>query len=134
MDSYHLFLLLLGLYIAVLIGIGLRSSRGQRSVTDFWLAGREIRAVNIGLSSAASWLTASALLLATGLFLFIGVGSVWVWAFPNVAGLLIIATIAKRVKNIPAMTQPELLEIRYHPHVRAPVALAIAITLSLIHI
>ena len=71
MDSYHLFLLLLGLYIAVLIGIGLRSSRGQRSVTDFWLAGREIRAVNIGLSSAASWLTASALLLATGLFLLL---------------------------------------------------------------
>lgn len=131
MDSYHLFLLLLGLYIAVLIGIGLRSSRGQRSVTDFWLAGREIGAANIGLSAAASWLTASALLLATGLFLFIGVGSVWVWVFPNVAGLLIIALIAKRVKNIPAMTQPELLEIRYHPTVRAPVALAIAITMVL---
>ncbi|HPE63366.1 MAG TPA: sodium:solute symporter family protein [Methanothrix sp.] len=131
MDSYHLFLLLLGLYIAVLIGIGLRSSRGQRSVTDFWLAGREIGAANIGLSAAASWLTASALLLATGLFLFIGVGSVWVWVFPNVAGLLIIATIAKRVKNIPAMTQPELLEIRYHPIVRAPVAVAIAITMIL---
>jgi len=131
MDSYHLFLLLLGLYIAVLIGIGLRSSRGQRSVTDFWLAGRDIGTANIGLSAAASWLTASALLLATGLFLFIGVGSVWVWVFPNIAGLLIIAVIAKRVKNIPAMTQPELLEIRYHPHVRAPVALAIAITMIL---
>jgi len=131
MDSYHLFLLLLGLYIAVLIGIGLRSSRGQRSVTDFWLAGREIGTANIGLSAAASWLTASALLLATGLFLFIGVGSVWVWVFPNIAGLLIIAVIAKRVRKIPSMTQPELLEIRYHPHVRAPVALAIAITMIL---
>ncbi|MGC9516008.1 sodium:solute symporter family protein, partial [Methanocrinis sp.] len=86
---------------------------------------------NIGLSAAASWLTASALLLATGLFLFIGVGSVWIWAFPNVAGLFIIAMIAKRVKNIPAMTQPELLEIRYHPTVRAPVALAISITMVL---
>lgn len=131
MDSYHLFLLLLGLYIAALISIGFRSSREQRSVTDFWLAGREIGAANIGLSAAASWLTASALLLATGLFLFIGVGSVWIWVFPNVAGLLIIAIIAKRVKNIPAMTQPELLEIRYHPHVRAPVAFAIAITMVL---
>jgi SSS family solute:Na+ symporter len=131
MDSYHLFLLLLGLYIAVLIGIGLKSSRGQRSVTDFWLAGREIGTANIGLSAAASWLTASALLLATGLFLFIGVGSVWIWVFPNIAGLLIIAVIAKRVRKIPSMTQPELLEIRYHPHVRAPVALAIAITMIL---
>ncbi len=86
MDPYHFFLLLLGLYIAMLIGIGIRSSRGQRSVTDFWLAGQEIKTANIGFSSAASWLTASALLLATGLFLFIGVGSIWV--FPNVAALL----------------------------------------------
>ncbi|MDF0592625.1 sodium:solute symporter family protein [Methanotrichaceae archaeon M04Ac] len=131
MDSYHLFLLLLGLYIAVLIGIGLRSSRGQRSVVDFWLAGREIGTANVGLSAAASWLTASALLLATGLFLSIGIGSIWVWVFPNVAGLLIIALIAKRVKKIPAMTQPELLEIRYHPIVRAPVAIAIAVTMIL---
>ena len=131
MDSYHLFLLLLGLYTAALIGIGLRSSRGQRSVADFWLAGREIGTANLGLSAAASWLTASALLLATGLFLSIGVGSIWVWVFPNIAGLLIIALIAKRVKKIPAMTQPELLEIRYHPIVRAPVALAIAVTMVL---
>jgi SSS family solute:Na+ symporter len=131
MDPYHLFLLLLGLYIALLIAIGLRSSRGQRSVTDFWLAGREIGAANIGFSAAASWLTASALLLATGLFLFIGVGSIWVWVFPNVAALLIIAVVARRVRNVPAMTQPELLEIRYDPLVRAPVALAIAITMIL---
>ena len=131
MDPYHLFLLLLGLYIAMLIGIGIRSSRGQRSVTDFWLAGQEIKTANIGFSSAASWLTASALLLATGLFLFIGVGSIWVWVFPNVAALLILAMLSGRVRNVPALTQPEMLEIRYDPMVRAPVALAIAISMTL---
>ncbi len=131
MDSYHLFLLLLGLYIAMLIGIGIRSSKGQRSVTDFWLAGREVGAANIGFSAAASWLTASALLLATGLFLFIGVGSIWIWVFPNVAGLLILAFLVKKLRRVPAMTQPELLEIRYAPLVRAPVALAITITMTL---
>jgi SSS family solute:Na+ symporter len=131
MDPYHLFLILLGLYIALLIGIGLRSSRKQRSVTDFWLAGREIRTLNIGFSAAASWLTASALLLATGLFLFIGVGSIWVWVFPNIAALVIIGLLTGRIKNIPALTQPELMEIRYDPVVRAPVALAIAIMMIL---
>ena len=131
MIPYHLFLLLLGLYIAVLIGIGLRSSRDQKSVTDFWLAGREIKTANIGFSTAASWLTASALLLATGLFLFIGVGSIWVWVFPNVAALLVLALITGKIRNVPAMTQPELLEIRYDSMVRAPVALAIAVTMVL---
>lgn len=126
MDPYHLFLVFLMIYIAILVIIGWVSSRRLRSVTEFWLASRELGAATIGFAAAASWLTASALLLSTGLFLFLGVGSIWIWVFPNIAALALIATIAGRVKSIPAMTQPELLEIRYDPMVRAPVALAIA--------
>lgn len=131
MDPYHLFLVILALFIAMLVGISLLTSRRQRSVTDFWLAGRELGAGIIGLSTAASWINASALLLATGLFLLIGVGSIWVWVFPNIAALLIIASISGRIKNIPALTQPELMEIRYDPIIRAPVAVAITIMMIL---
>ena len=131
MDSYHLFLLLLAIYIAALVGIGVISSRGQRSMADFFLAGRDLGAIPLGFAYAASWITASALLLSTGLFLLIGVGSIWVWVFPNIAALLIIAVIAGRIKNIPALTQPELMEIRYDPIIRAPVAVAIAIMMIL---
>ncbi|MDM7933984.1 MAG: sodium:solute symporter family protein, partial [Methanothrix sp.] len=131
MEAYTIFLSLLAIYIAALAGIGLYSSRGQRSVTDFWLAGRELGTVNIGFSAAASWITASALLLSTGLFLLIGVGSIWVWVFPNIAGLVIIAAISGRIKNIPALTQPELMEIRYDPMIRAPVAIAVTIMMVL---
>lgn len=131
MDPYHLFLTLLAIYIAVLVAIGWKSSKSVRSVTEFWLASRELGPGTLGLSAAASWLTASALLLSTGLFLFIGVSSIWVWVFPNIAALIIIAGIAGRIRNIPAMTQPELLEIRYDPLVRAPVALAVAIMMVL---
>src|SRR5512136_1960967 len=131
MEPYYLFLILLVIYIAVLAGIGLLASRGQRSMTDFWLAGRELGAIPLGFSWAASWITASALFLATGLFLLIGVGSIWIWVFPNIAGLLIIAIIAGRIKKIPALTQPELMEIRYDPTIRAPVAIAITIMMIL---
>ncbi|HOT07343.1 MAG TPA: sodium:solute symporter family protein [Methanotrichaceae archaeon] len=131
LDPYLLFMILLGIYVAVLIVIGIWSSRRQGSVTEFWLAGRELGAITIGFAAAASWLTASALLLATGLFLFLGLGSVWIWVFPNIAGLVLIAHLASRIRRIPAMTQPELLEIRYDPVVRAPVALAIAIMMVL---
>lgn len=131
MDPYQLFLVILALYIAMLAGIGIYSSRRQRSVTDFWLAGRELGPGIIGLSAAASWITASALLLATGLFLQIGIGSIWIWVFPNIAGLIIIAAISGRIKNIPALTQPELMEIRYDPLIRAPVAVAITIMMIL---
>lgn len=131
MDAYSLFLVFLAIYIAVLLGIGLYFSRRQRSVTDFWLAGRELGPITIGFSAASAWITASALLLATGLFLLIGVGSIWIWVFPNIAGLLIIAAISGRIKNIPALTQPELMEIRYDPMIRAPVALAVTIMMIL---
>ena len=114
-----------------MLGIGLYFSRSQRSVTDFWLAGRELGPLIIGFSAASSWTTASALLLATGLFLLIGVGSIWIWVFPNIAGLMIIALISKMIKNIPALTQPELMEIRYDPMIRAPVALAVTIMMIL---
>ncbi len=131
MDAYSLFLVFLAIYIAILLGIGLYFSRRQKSVTDFWLAGRELGPISIGFSAASAWITASALLLATGLFLLIGIGSIWIWVFPNIAGLIIIAAISGRIKNIPALTQPELMEIRYDPMIRAPVALAVTIMMIL---
>jgi len=131
LDAYSLFLVFLAIYIAVLLGIGLYFSHQQKSVTDFWLAGRELGPTIIGFSAASAWITASALLLATGLFLLIGVGSIWIWVFPNVAGLAIIAAISGRIKNIPALTQPELMEIRYNSMIRAPVALAVTIMMIL---
>jgi len=131
LDAYSLFLIFLAIYVVVLLGIGLYFSRRQKSVTDFWLAGRELGPIVIGFSAASAWITASALLLATGLFLLIGVGSIWIWVFPNIAGLIIIAAISGRIKNIPALTQPELMEIRYDPMIRAPVALAVTIMMIL---
>jgi SSS family solute:Na+ symporter len=131
MDAYSLFLVFLAIYIAALVGIGLYSARSQRSVTDFWLAGRELGPITIGFSAASAWITASALLLATGLFLLMGIGSIWIWVFPNIAGLIIIAAISGRIKNIPALTQPELMEIRYDPIIRAPVAVAVTIMMIL---
>jgi SSS family solute:Na+ symporter len=58
MEPYHIFLVILALFISMLIGISLLTSRRQKSVTDFWLAGRELGAGIIGLSTAASWINA----------------------------------------------------------------------------
>ena len=76
MEPFNLFLIFLVLFVAMLVGISVITSSRQKSVTDFWLAGRELGTGIIGLSTAASWITGSALLLATGLFMLIGVGSI----------------------------------------------------------
>ena len=125
------FLILLILYIATLIAIGWHFAKKQRTMTDFWIAGREIGTVNIGMSAAASWLTAGALFGVTGMFLSIGIGSVWIFVAPNIIALALIAILVPRIKRLPSLTQPELIEIRYGPVLRAPIAIAITIVMIL---
>ena len=127
MDAYSFFLVFLAIYIAVLLTIGLYLSRRQK-VCDGLLAGRkELGPITIGFSAASAWITASALALGHRAVsphrhrLDMDLG------FPNIAGLIIIAAISGRIKNIPALTQPELMEIRYDPMIRAPVAVAVTI-------
>ncbi|MGP8322244.1 MAG: sodium:solute symporter family protein [Methanosarcinaceae archaeon] len=131
MDSYQIFLVLLTLYLLVLIAIGWYFSKRQRSITDFWLAGRDVGIIGIGFSAAASWLTAGALLAVIGFYMLLGMGSIWGFVAPNIIALLIIALLVGRIKHLPAITQPELLEQRYSSAIRAPVALIITTVMIL---
>lgn len=131
MDGSLIFVLLLSLYIAILIGTGWYFNRRQRSLRDFLLAGRRAGALSLGFSAAASWLTAGALLAVIGFFMLLGMGSIWGFVAPNILALLLLALLVGKVKSIPAMTQPELLEIRYGRLLRTPVALIIIVVMIL---
>ena len=131
MEGSQIFFILLAVYLSGLISIGWHFTKKQKSVTDFWLAGREVGAIAIGFSAAASWLTAGALLAVIAFFILLGMGSVWSFVAPNILALLIIALLVGRIKHLPAITQPELLEQRYSSAIRAPVAIIIAIVMIL---
>jgi len=131
MSGFQLFALLLVVYLGGLVGIGFYFNRRQRSITDFWLAGRKIGAVNTAFSAAASWLTAGTILAVIGFFMLSGLGSIWGFVAPNILALLIIALFVKRLKRLPAITQPELLEQRYSTALRMPVAVIITIVMIL---
>ncbi|WP_300670290.1 sodium:solute symporter [Desulfoluna sp.] len=131
MSDYTIFIGLLALYIGSLVGIGLYYNKKQKSSIDFFLAGRELNALSIGFSAAASWLTAGALLAVTGFFMLLGMGSIWGFVAPNIIALLVIALLVRKLKRLPAVTQPELLEMRYGGSLRGPVALVITIVMIL---
>ena len=131
MSGFHIFLMLLTIYIGSLVGIGFYYTGRQQSVTDFWLAGRKVGPLRTGFSAAASWLTAGAILAVIGFFMLSGLGSVWGFVAPNILALLIIALFVKRLKRLPAITQPELLEQRYAASLRAPVAVIITVVMIL---
>ena len=131
MTAYQLFLFFLTLYIGVLIATGFYFSKRQKTLADFWLAGKEVSGLSIGFSAAASWLTAGALLAVIGFFLLQGMGSIWGFVAPNILALLIIGFLVKKIKKLPAITQPELLELRYGSFLRLPVALIITVVMIL---
>ena len=131
MNGIGLFLFLLGIYLAGLVSIGWYFNQKQLSVTDFWLAGRSIGPAATGFSAAASWLTAGGILAVIGFYMLSGMGSIWGFVAPNVLALLIISVLVKKIKNLPAITQPELLEQRYSSAMRAPVAGIITIVMIL---
>lgn len=131
MSAYHLFLLILSGYIGFLVLTGIHFSKQQQSQTDFWLAGKSVGFLSIGFSAAASWLTAGALLAVIGFYMLLGMGSVWGFVAPNILALFIIALFVKRIRALPAVTQPELLEMRYGSHLRLPVAIIITVVMIL---
>jgi len=131
MDGYNIFLILLLSYIAGLVAVGWYFSKKQKSVTDFWLAGRRIGPKALGVSAAASWLTAGGVLGVIGFYMLQGMGSIWGFVAPNILALLIIAILVGKIKNLPAITQPELLEQRYGSIIRLPIAIIITIVMIL---
>lgn len=131
MDSYQIFLALLTVYLAGLVGIGWYFNKKQKSVIDFWLAGRRIGPSGIGFSAAASWITAGGILAVIGFYMLLGMGSIWGFVAPNIIALLLIALLVGKIKNLPAITQPELLEQRYGSSIRLPIALVIAVVMIL---
>lgn len=130
-EKYQMFLILLFVYVIGLIAIGLYFSKRQRSVTDFWLGGRRMSALAIGFSAAASWMTAGGILAVIGLYMLLGMGSIWGFVAPNILALLLLGLLVSKIKHLPAITQPELLEQRYSSSLRGPVALIITIVMIL---
>lgn len=131
MDGYNIFLALLAVYIIGLVTVGWYFNKKQKSITDFWLAGRKVGPGALGFSAAASWLTAGGILAVIGYFILQGMGSIWAFVAPNIIALLVIAVLVSKIKNLPAITQPELLEQRYGSSVRWPVALIITVVMIL---
>ncbi|WP_214045635.1 sodium:solute symporter [Methanomethylovorans sp.] len=131
MNSYGLFMLLLAVYILMMVAIGWHFTKRQKSVIDFWLAGRRVNFIAIGCSAAASWMTAGGILAVVGLYMLLGMGSIWGFVAPNILALLVIALLVGKIKHLPAITQPELLEQRYSSSIRGPVALIITVVMIL---
>ena len=113
------FLILLALYIAALVAIGLGFSRRMKSLEDFFLASRSLPAWLIFLSLTASWFGATSILVTTGDAYRRGLGAIWLVGVPAIVTVLIFGVfLAGPIRRLDIVTLPDLVERRYGQTVR----------------
>lgn len=118
-------------YLAVLVIMGIRQSKGVDSMESYWMADRSLPAYRIAFCLAASWFGLSSFTGQAGWVYREGLGAFWYLGIPNSAAILIIGLIfVRRIRKLPAISQPELLEVRYSGAIRPWLGIIILLAFS----
>jgi hypothetical protein len=99
-------------YVLLLIGIAVYKSRNVKSADDFIVAGRSVPVYMLVATLVCTWIGSGSLFGTAGLTFRTGISELW---FSSGAwlGILVIYSIAARVRRIAQYTLTDLLEKRY---------------------
>ncbi len=121
----ELFIYLL-LYFALLLLIGFFFSKKLKNIEDFFLASRDLPALLILLTIAASWLGATSTLVSVDEAFDKGISSFWVIGIPSIVTVVVFALfLTAPIRRLPFVTLPDLMEERYGRTVRHMAAVLI---------
>ena len=107
-------LIVLG-YLLLAVGIGLVFRRQASSVEGYFLAGRRLSGLWLGLSIIATTFAADTPLAVTGIIANEGLAGNWVWWSGVLTYALITVVFASRWRRSGVVTDVELLALRYAP-------------------
>ena len=106
-------------YLALLLLLSFVFSKRMRNLEDFFLASRRLPSSLVFLTLGASWLGATSTLVSIDEAYRIGVSSFWVMGMP---ALLTVSAfyffLAKPIRQLPIVSLPDLVEMRYGRTVR----------------
>ena len=122
------FIICMGIYILIMIGIGLVDARKAKSFTDYAVAGKRQGTVTVSMTLLATMLGASATIGITDTVYSIGFPGIWWLVFGAVGLFLQSLLLSEKVRNIGADTLPHLAEITVGRS--ASVLLAVLITIA----
>ncbi|UCF97695.1 MAG: sodium:solute symporter family protein [Spirochaetaceae bacterium] len=107
-------MLLLGAYLAVILGLGIHGAIRVHSPADFWIAGGRAPAVSTGGSLVATIVGGSSTLGLAGLAFRRGLTGSW-WLLVGTVGLAGLLFFLRRLKSRFLYTLPELIRDWYGP-------------------
>src|SRR5579875_10322 len=131
MTPDFIYALVLGLVLAVLIGVTLARMSTVRSRDDFLVAGRKLPWTVLVFTLLSSWIGAGSLFAGAENGYEHGFVALWQPAGGWV-GLILIAAIAGRARRFAQFTVPDLLEARYNTAARVMATIAIVISYTVI--
>ena len=101
------------LYVLMLLGISVYKSRSVKTDEDFMVAGRDVPVYMLVATLVCTWIGSGSLFGTAGLTFRTGISELWFSAGAWV-GILVVYTIAARVRKIAKYTLTDLLEKRYN--------------------
>ncbi|MBY7144502.1 sodium:solute symporter family protein [Virgibacillus sp. NKC19-3] len=105
------------IYLIVLLAIGYISAKNIKSSDHYLVANRSLGIIVLVGTIVAGWLGAGTVVGHASISYSNGYGALW-WVAGGVIGILIIITIATRLRQLEMYTVPDLLELRYGPTAR----------------
>jgi SSS family solute:Na+ symporter/sodium/proline symporter len=100
------------LYVLMLLGISVYKSRSVKTDEDFMVAGRGVPVYMLVATLVCTWIGSGSLFGTAGLTFRTGISELWFSAGAWI-GILVVYTIAARVRRIAKYTLTDLLEKRY---------------------
>lgn len=107
------YIVVVAVYVLILLGISVQKSRSVKSDEDFMVAGRNVPVYMLVATLVCTWIGSGSLFGTAGLTFRTGVSELWFSAGAWV-GILVIYSIAARVRRIARYTLTDLLEQRYN--------------------
>ncbi len=107
------YIVVVALYVLILLGISVQKSRSVKSDEDFMVAGRNVPVYMLVATLVCTWIGSGSLFGTAGLTFRTGLSELWFSAGAWV-GILVVYSIAARVRRIARYTLTDLLEQRYN--------------------
>src|SRR5579864_3774239 len=126
-----IYIIVLGIIVAVLLGTALMRSFTVHSQADFLVAGRKLTWPVLIFTLLSSWIGAGSLFAGGENAYRNGFAALWQPA-GGWLGLIVIAVIAGRARRFAQFTVPDLLETRYNTAARVFATIAIVISYTMI--
>jgi SSS family solute:Na+ symporter len=111
--------LIILVYMASMLGIGVYALRRKKDVSDYYVGGRNLGSFSIGCLWMASWIGGATVVGSVDKAYSIGVAALWYCGSMSVGCVLFALTSTGLIQKIgakfQALTYPELIEKRYGP-------------------